>query len=60
MWSVVDLKNDGDNFKMPWVLDKICRIAVDRSQGQLLKISIDNFGSIDMINYIAERYIFLS
>ncbi|OIT34129.1 PREDICTED: putative F-box/LRR-repeat protein 23 [Nicotiana attenuata] len=55
MWSVVDLKNEGDNFKMPWVLDKICRIAVDRSQGQLLKISIDNFGSIDMINYIAER-----
>nr|XP_009777491.1 PREDICTED: putative F-box/LRR-repeat protein 9 [Nicotiana sylvestris] len=52
MWRVVDLKND---IKMPRVLEKICRIAVDRSQGQLLKINIEYFGSRDLLNYIAER-----
>ncbi|XP_027774855.1 putative F-box/LRR-repeat protein 23 [Solanum pennellii] len=32
------------------------RIAVDRSQGKLLIISIQNFGSRELLNYIAKRY----
>ncbi|XP_019070747.2 putative F-box/LRR-repeat protein 9 [Solanum lycopersicum] len=51
MWRVIDLKYD-PNSDMRGVLNKICRIAVDRSQSQLLKISI---GSKDLLNYIAER-----
>ncbi|XP_015083694.1 putative F-box/LRR-repeat protein 23 [Solanum pennellii] len=51
MWRVINLKYD-PNSDMRGVLNKICRIAVDRSQGQLLKISI---GSKDLLNYIADR-----
>ncbi|KAK4349565.1 hypothetical protein RND71_032320 [Anisodus tanguticus] len=35
-------------------VEKICMIAVDRSQGQLLKISIPNFGNKKLLNYIAQ------
>ncbi|XP_009792538.1 putative F-box/LRR-repeat protein 9 [Nicotiana tabacum] len=56
MWHVIiDLKYDVFSFKTPRVLEQICRIAVERSQGQLLKINIDNFGSKDLLDYIAQR-----
>ncbi|PHT55492.1 hypothetical protein CQW23_03978 [Capsicum baccatum] len=55
MWRVVDLKSDPDNIKTPQVLEEICRVAVDRSQGQLLKLCIENFGNTDLLNYVAER-----
>ncbi|KAH0644465.1 hypothetical protein KY284_032349 [Solanum tuberosum] len=56
MWRVVYLKFQPDIHRSRYrMLEKICRIAVDRSQGQLLKISIENFGSEDLLNYIAER-----
>ncbi|MCD7460162.1 hypothetical protein HAX54_042971 [Datura stramonium] len=55
MWHAVDLKYEPDSNRIPRVLEKICRIAVDRSQGQLLKISIQKFGDKDLLHYIAER-----
>ncbi|KAK4374134.1 hypothetical protein RND71_004811 [Anisodus tanguticus] len=54
MWRVVDLKYNIFSSIRDRVLEKICKIAVDRSQGQLLKISIVNFGSTDLLNYIAQ------
>ncbi|KAH6771887.1 hypothetical protein C2S52_005383 [Perilla frutescens var. hirtella] len=33
----------------------ICRIAVDRSQGQLINLTIENFGDDDLLCYIALR-----
>ncbi|KAG5589536.1 hypothetical protein H5410_040050, partial [Solanum commersonii] len=55
MWRVIDLKYETHFNRMPLVLDRMCRIAVDLSRGQLLKISIQNFGSRELLNYIAER-----
>ncbi|MCD7460167.1 hypothetical protein HAX54_042976 [Datura stramonium] len=57
MWHVIHLKYEPATDRMSRVLEKICRIAVDRSQGQLLELSIHNFGSRDLLNYIAERAI---
>lgn len=58
MWRVVDLKHDDhNNIITPRVLEDICRVAVDRSQGQLLKIGIENFGNTDLLNYVAQRYV---
>ncbi|XP_009778272.1 F-box protein SKIP19-like [Nicotiana sylvestris] len=56
VWRVVDLRNDDVDAKTPRMLENMCRIAVHRSPGQLLKINIENFGSRDLLNYIAERY----
>lgn len=36
-------------------LEKLCRQAVDRSQGQVIDISLEYFGSDNLLNYIAER-----
>ncbi|KAK6781806.1 hypothetical protein RDI58_019602 [Solanum bulbocastanum] len=52
MWRVIDLKYD-PYVMYRHVLEKICLMVVDRNQS--LKISIQNFGSIDLLNYIAER-----
>ncbi|XP_006352291.1 putative F-box/LRR-repeat protein 23 [Solanum tuberosum] len=54
MWRVVHLKFEPDS-NWNCLLEKICRIAVDRSQGQLLRISIENCGSKELLVYIAER-----
>ncbi|XP_060182456.1 receptor kinase-like protein Xa21 [Lycium barbarum] len=56
MWHTVDLKyTNVFSSKRGQVLEKICKIAVDRSQGQLLQVSIAKFGSTDLLNYVAER-----
>ncbi|MCD7460165.1 hypothetical protein HAX54_042974 [Datura stramonium] len=56
MWRVIQMQNAGAYF---WDreddLEKICRQAVDRSQGQLIDISLEYFGSDNLLNYIAER-----
>ncbi|XP_059292359.1 F-box protein SKIP19-like [Lycium ferocissimum] len=56
MWRVIKMQNAGADF---WDseddLEKICRQAVDRSQGQLIDISLEYFGTDDLLNYIAER-----
>ncbi|KAK4488136.1 hypothetical protein RD792_003878 [Penstemon davidsonii] len=63
MWRVIDMRNRGDLHDMPYDLDImcrhaleiICRHAVDRSQGQLIEINIEYFGTDELIHYITER-----
>ncbi|KAG5589532.1 hypothetical protein H5410_040046 [Solanum commersonii] len=55
--KVIKLQNaDTDNF---WdskdALEKIYRPVVDRSQGQLIDISIEYYGIKNMLNYVAQR-----
>ncbi|MCD7470568.1 hypothetical protein HAX54_010537 [Datura stramonium] len=55
MWRVVDLKCVVFSSEVARLLEKMCCNAVHRSQGQLLKISIENFGNQHLLNYIAAR-----
>ena len=65
MWRTIDLRNSycrrslGDpiNMRMAYYLEKMCIHAIDRSFGQLLDINIENFGSDELLAYIAQRYI---
>ncbi|XP_023634256.1 putative F-box/LRR-repeat protein 23 [Capsella rubella] len=42
-------------FAMKKDLESMCRNAVDRSQGGLLEIDIWDYGTDDLLNYIADR-----
>ncbi|KAK4488148.1 hypothetical protein RD792_003890 [Penstemon davidsonii] len=53
MWRVIDMKNLG--FHDMYSLQIMCRVAVDRSQGQLIEINIEHFGTDNLIHYISER-----
>ncbi|MCD7448093.1 hypothetical protein HAX54_038187 [Datura stramonium] len=53
MWRVIDMRDEEDVDLDD--VDKMCRIAVDRSQGQLLKINIEHFANDDLLEYIAQR-----
>lgn len=57
MWRKIDIRNlpmcDYDYVSM-------CRHAVDRSQGGLVEIEIWEFGSDDLLNYIADRLGYVS
>lgn len=59
MWRIIDMRSDMRNDGSPWDsfydLEKICRHAVDRSQGQLIDINIEFFGTDDLLCYIAQR-----
>lgn len=48
------MPNDEDLY-MNDVFDKLCRVAVDRSQGQLFKINIEYFGNDGLLEYISQR-----
>ncbi|KAL6509569.1 hypothetical protein OROGR_022879 [Orobanche gracilis] len=50
MWRVIDMRNPTDIFQ-----EDICRQAVDRSQGQLTEIYIDDFATDKLLQYICER-----
>lgn len=52
MWRAIDLSNIDDMSYNPEI---ICRHAVDRSQGQLLDINVEYFGTDDLLHYISER-----
>ncbi|KAH6773488.1 hypothetical protein C2S51_011892 [Perilla frutescens var. frutescens] len=52
MWRVIDFKTWIDAFDE---YDLMCRCAVDRSQGQLMDISIAFFGDDKLLNYIVDR-----
>lgn len=52
MWRVIYLRNP-EYFNE--VYAGMCRHAVDRSQGQLVDLTIDYFGDEELINYIANR-----
>ncbi|XP_027088115.1 F-box protein SKIP19-like [Coffea arabica] len=59
MWRIIDLRNDmrndGSLLDSAYDLEKICRHAVDRSQGQLIDINIEFFGTDDLLYYISQR-----
>ncbi|KAL6500628.1 hypothetical protein OROHE_025425 [Orobanche hederae] len=48
MWRVIDMKLSDD-------ADIMCRRAVDRSQGELIDINIEDFGTDDLLRYISDR-----
>ena len=60
MWRAINMRNDvrcdGILWEAAYDLEKMCRNAVDRSQGQLVDLSIEFFGTDNLLNYIAERY----
>ncbi|KAK2643020.1 hypothetical protein Ddye_024783 [Dipteronia dyeriana] len=55
MWRTIDMHNFGDLFDMEFDLEKICRGAVDRSNGHLSSINIEYFGNDEILQYIADR-----
>ncbi|KAK4858325.1 hypothetical protein QYF36_014606 [Acer negundo] len=55
MWRTIDMRNLGDLFDMEFDLEKICRGAVDRSNGHLSSINIEYFGNDEILQYIADR-----
>ncbi|XP_057797749.1 F-box protein SKIP19-like [Salvia miltiorrhiza] len=55
MWRCIDMRNTGDLWDMPYNLEKMCRHAVDRSQGQLIDINIEYFGTDELLHYISQR-----
>ncbi|KAK1375551.1 putative F-box/LRR-repeat protein 23 [Heracleum sosnowskyi] len=54
MWRVIDMKNHGDLGDMPYDLEIMCRHAIDRSQGQLVEINIEYFGTDELMEYLAQ------
>lgn len=56
MWRVIDMCNLGED-GMPYDIDAMpfCRKAVDWSQGQLVNISIRDFATDELLEFIAER-----
>ena len=58
LWTVTSMHHDPNYGKFePAHLDLICMAAVDRSQGQLLDVSIEFLATRTLMNYIAQRYI---
>ncbi|XP_060192280.1 F-box protein SKIP19-like [Lycium barbarum] len=55
MWRVIDMSSDKDCDRDDDDLTKMCQIAVDRSQGQLLEIKIKDFGDDKLLDYISQR-----
>ncbi|KAL3616855.1 hypothetical protein CASFOL_039249 [Castilleja foliolosa] len=55
MWRVIDVKDFDDDHELFFSDDFICRRAVDRSQGELIDINIEYFGTDDLLRYISER-----
>lgn len=50
------MRNSGDLHCMPYNLGKMCMHAVDRSEGHLVDINIEYFGTDELLLYIADRY----
>ncbi|KAJ9560883.1 hypothetical protein OSB04_006043 [Centaurea solstitialis] len=53
MWRVICV----DSFYQNSIYkdDAMCRLAVDRSQGQLIDITIGDFGTDELLQYVADR-----
>lgn len=47
--------SNAENMDLDIVFHKSCRVAVDRSKGQLSKIDIEYFGNDNLLEYIAPR-----
>ncbi|XP_010467545.2 PREDICTED: putative F-box protein At4g05475 [Camelina sativa] len=55
MWQKIDLRELGSRGLDDLALDRLCRHAVDLSQGGLLEIDIEHFATDSLLTYIAER-----
>ncbi|KAG8384374.1 hypothetical protein BUALT_Bualt04G0111500 [Buddleja alternifolia] len=55
MWRVINMKNSAYHHDMLYNLDIMCRHAVDRSEGQLIDINIEYFGTDYLLHYICGR-----
>lgn len=55
MWRCIDIRNAGDFWEIPNNLEIMCRHAVDLSQGQLIDINIESFGSDELLLFISQR-----
>ncbi|KAK3039743.1 hypothetical protein RJ639_027400 [Escallonia herrerae] len=55
MWRTVDMRNSGRTHALPYDLEKMTMHAVDLSCGQLEAVNIENFGSDQLLLYIADR-----
>ncbi|KAF3962849.1 hypothetical protein CMV_012689 [Castanea mollissima] len=51
MWRAIDMRNHED-LDTPFDPEKMCRHAIDRSSGQLRDITIEHFGTDDLLNHI--------
>ncbi|CAH8273262.1 unnamed protein product [Arabidopsis lyrata] len=54
MWRKIVIDNSGNRDIFKYDLDSMCRHAVDRSQGGLLEIDIEYFGTDKLLDYIAD------
>ncbi|GLT52179.1 hypothetical protein SLA2020_479300 [Shorea laevis] len=55
MWRSIDMRNLDDLHDEDYDLMKICMHAVDRSNGNLVDINIESFGTNGLLAYIADR-----
>jgi hypothetical protein len=55
MWRTIHMRNPHSHWEIP-DLEKMCRLAVDRSCGQLVDIFIEYFGNDELLRHIADRY----
>ncbi|CAK9140259.1 unnamed protein product, partial [Ilex paraguariensis] len=55
MWRVIDIHSSGALFDMLYDLESMCRHAVDRSEGHLVEVNFEYFGTDELLHYIAER-----
>ncbi|WOH07055.1 hypothetical protein DCAR_0626484 [Daucus carota subsp. sativus] len=53
MWRVIDMENL-QGLANPRALEKMCMNVIDRSQGQLVDLSIEHFPTDDLIEFLAQ------
>ncbi|XP_004306414.1 PREDICTED: putative F-box/LRR-repeat protein 23 [Fragaria vesca subsp. vesca] len=58
MWHTIDICDVSVYGKLPsrYPMDRMCRKAIDLTCGNLVNISVHNFGSDDLLKYITDRY----
>ncbi|KAF1867315.1 hypothetical protein Lal_00049744 [Lupinus albus] len=54
MWHTIDMRNSYAPNDMEFDLEMMCRHAIDRSYGNLVDITLDYFGSDDLLTYVAD------
>ncbi|KAJ1440415.1 Leucine-rich repeat domain superfamily [Sesbania bispinosa] len=54
MWRTIHMISNRDNTASRYDLVKICRYAIQQSCGHVEDISIENFGTNDLLKYIAQ------
>ncbi|XVF68319.1 hypothetical protein PTKIN_Ptkin10aG0195200 [Pterospermum kingtungense] len=57
MWRSIDMCNLGELHEMPYDLEEMCMHAIDRSCGGLVDISIEFFGTDELLTYMAQSYV---